>query len=73
MLHDRSMSGHGDEMIAGISERPHSAMASAAFAQRRRETDLIMEALLREYYMAAPSRPSCAPTKLMATRRMSAF
>ncbi len=55
MLHDQSIPGpysaERDEMIAGLSDRPRP-MASVAVRPRKRETDLIMEALLREYYEA---------------------
>lgn len=43
-------SARRDKMIAGVSGQRSPAMASAALEQRKRETDFIMEGLLREYY-----------------------
>jgi hypothetical protein len=54
MLHDQSKAGpygvEPTERTASISERPYPDVASVALGPLKREADLIMEALLREYY-----------------------
>jgi hypothetical protein len=62
MLHDQfSGRPYGTEqcqLMPDSSERLCSAMANVKLGRSKHETDLIMEALLREYYATRCVRPS---------------
>ena len=62
MLHDqfggRPYGAEQSQLMASISERLCSAVANVDLRLPKRETDLIMEALLREYYAARCAEPT---------------
>jgi hypothetical protein len=51
--HEFPQGAKGTDVAGRIPDNPSSAVISAAPRQRQRETDMIMEALVREYLSSA--------------------